>query len=262
MSVWPYCVLCERGARMNTKIYDIDEARALLPRVASIVHDLQMSRHQLDQPAFDANPSDAVLLGWFHQAMDKLDALGFHLEDLSKGTVGCYHVHEQTAWRIIWDPAVLRKIQYADLAVNARVFTVDQANAELERIRKKLDIISTYRQIAEECRGELKIHTMMSDVTGWNETIATPDYCKLQEIIQHNQLEAENLRMELLQQGFQVTDSEYGTVDFYHVRDGRLVFLCWQPDEPDVRRWHSLHSGYEGKEACCGGLECEEFGRT
>lgn len=39
-----------------------------------------------------------------------------------------------------------------------------------------------------------------------------------------------------------------GLVDFYTLRDDRLVFLCWRVDEDHITHWHDVESGYAGRQ--------------
>lgn len=41
---------------------------------------------------------------------------------------------------------------------------------------------------------------------------------------------------------------ETGLVDFYAIRDDRLVFLCWQVDEEHITHWHDVDAGYAGRQ--------------
>ena len=45
-----------------------------------------------------------------------------------------------------------------------------------------------------------------------------------------------------------VRDLERGLVDFPAVIDGREVYLCWLVDEPQVTHWHSVESGFAGRQ--------------
>ncbi|MGA7476857.1 MAG: DUF2203 domain-containing protein [Thermoplasmata archaeon] len=45
-------------------------------------------------------------------------------------------------------------------------------------------------------------------------------------------------------EGIEVKDLGTGLVDFYAMRGGELVFLCWQRGEPEVGFYHSLTGGY------------------
>ena len=44
-----------------------------------------------------------------------------------------------------------------------------------------------------------------------------------------------------------VRDLERGLVDFPAVIDGEEVYLCWLLDEPAVRHWHAVESGFAGR---------------
>ena len=40
------------------------------------------------------------------------------------------------------------------------------------------------------------------------------------------------------------TDLEMGLVDFPHLREGRVVNLCWRFGEERITHWHGLDEGY------------------
>jgi hypothetical protein len=40
---------------------------------------------------------------------------------------------------------------------------------------------------------------------------------------------------------------EAGLVDFYALRDDRLVFLCWRLGEPGISHWHELDAGFDAR---------------
>ncbi len=47
--------------------------------------------------------------------------------------------------------------------------------------------------------------------------------------------------------GCLVKDLENGLVDFYAMREGEPVFLCWQFGEPAVTHWHGVEEGFNGR---------------
>ncbi len=49
-------------------------------------------------------------------------------------------------------------------------------------------------------------------------------------------------------QGIVVKDLDRGLLDFYALRGDRLVFLCWALGENEVAHWHSLESGFAGRQ--------------
>jgi hypothetical protein len=44
-----------------------------------------------------------------------------------------------------------------------------------------------------------------------------------------------------------VKDVNSGLIDFPSIRDGEVVFLCWQYGEDEVEYWHELESGFQGR---------------
>ena len=40
---------------------------------------------------------------------------------------------------------------------------------------------------------------------------------------------------------------EAGLVDFYGLRDDRLVYLCWRLGEERITHWHDLDAGVDGR---------------
>ncbi|MCP9440307.1 MAG: DUF2203 domain-containing protein [Nitrospira sp.] len=47
--------------------------------------------------------------------------------------------------------------------------------------------------------------------------------------------------------GVVVKDIDLGLCDFPHVRDGRVVYLCWKLGEKEIRWWHELTTGYKDR---------------
>jgi hypothetical protein len=39
-----------------------------------------------------------------------------------------------------------------------------------------------------------------------------------------------------------------GLVDFYTLRDDRLVFLCWRLGEPRITHWHEVDAGFADRQ--------------
>ncbi len=59
--------------------------------------------------------------------------------------------------------------------------------------------------------------------------------------------EIESCLDELEQVGCHFKGFEDGLVDFPSLRDGRVVYLCWQHGEADVSHWHEVDDGFPGR---------------
>jgi hypothetical protein len=50
------------------------------------------------------------------------------------------------------------------------------------------------------------------------------------------------------ERGALVKDLERGLLDFYALSGDRLIFLCWQVDEPEISHWHTLEGGFSSRQ--------------
>ena len=51
----------------------------------------------------------------------------------------------------------------------------------------------------------------------------------------------------LLELGAIPKDLSIGLVDFYGLKNGREIFLCWKAGEPCVEHWHEVDSGFKDR---------------
>lgn len=51
----------------------------------------------------------------------------------------------------------------------------------------------------------------------------------------------------LTELGVECKGIEQGLFDFRSEREGRIVYLCWQLDEPDITWWHDLDTGFASR---------------
>jgi len=47
--------------------------------------------------------------------------------------------------------------------------------------------------------------------------------------------------------GIIIKDLDVGLCDFPHMKDGRVVYLCWKLGEDEVSWWHEIESGFSGR---------------
>lgn len=47
--------------------------------------------------------------------------------------------------------------------------------------------------------------------------------------------------------GVELKDPAKGLIDFYHDRDGEVVYLCFMLGEPDIQYWHTLSGGFAAR---------------
>ena len=116
-----------------------------------------------------------------------------------------------------------------------RLFSIADADAELEELRARLPSLREARQRLIET-GERITSAVQIDGGG----IEGSDWFRAQE----------KLKRELLwlaDRGILLRDPDTGLVDFPAERDGERVFLCWRLGEERVGWYHSERSGFSSR---------------
>lgn len=125
----------------------------------------------------------------------------------------------------------------------AKQFTVEQANRTLPLVRRIVeDIVSQYRRWQDRVRE--------FEVVSASSTADRPD-ARAEELQREAQLlaaEIEGFVGELTRLGVEFKGYDLGLVDFPAEVDGAPAYLCWRLGEPSVQFWHSVESGYAGRQ--------------
>jgi hypothetical protein len=120
-----------------------------------------------------------------------------------------------------------------------RLFTVEEANALLPRLREILDDVAIHRDALRERAPHME--PILRAAIGNGGGKAGSEYG----------VEAYNLYLaieRIRSLGVVLKDLDMGLLDFPHEREGRVVFLCWHLPEERVEYWHDLDAGYAGRQ--------------
>ena len=125
-------------------------------------------------------------------------------------------------------------------AASTRYFTWEEANRTLPLVRRIVD-----------------------DILASHEALQPPleRFRRLVEASREAGAEARALRAELDERakrlnafvdelsevGCHFKGFDEGLVDFYSLRDGRPVLLCWRAGEPEIGHWHDIETGFAGR---------------
>ena len=127
-----------------------------------------------------------------------------------------------------------------------RLYTLAEARAVLPRVIPLLEHLS--RRIAQLQTLEKHVFEERqmtrsnghSHHDGFEAQPARPPAEAMQEQIQA-------LAGQLAEMGIEIKDPIRGLIDFYSVRDGETVFLCFLMGERDISFWHTLDGGFAGR---------------
>ncbi len=131
-----------------------------------------------------------------------------------------------------------------------KTFTVDEANTLLPHVKPLIERLQgLQRSIAQTSQ---QLDERVRKVSAGN---GYPIPSLQQEI---KDLTAQQLR--LLEQfqsalkgleelGCWLKDLNAGLIDFYGLRDGELILLCWKLGEDRIRFWHTPEAGFAGRQS-------------
>lgn len=124
-----------------------------------------------------------------------------------------------------------------------RIFSLDEAEQALPLVRHiATDIRAAYRLWQDAVtRYELEAAGATADA-GETEVLGS-----LREAVGVQAERVAGLVDELQELGVELKDFEQGLVDFYALREDRLVYLCWRLGEEHITHWHEVDAGFAGR---------------
>jgi hypothetical protein len=122
-------------------------------------------------------------------------------------------------------------------------YSVAEANALLPEITDLLRNLQQQVATLARIEAEIKEHRKLVQGNGHG---AEGDQLRAQAHKLQGELRAKLERLHDLD--IELKDLQMGLIDFYHEREGRLVYLCWRLGEPEVLFWHDLDTGFAGRQ--------------
>jgi hypothetical protein len=128
-----------------------------------------------------------------------------------------------------------------------RLFTVEEANELLPRIRRILSQLQEGRQKLLEAQQGLA-ERFHGGPRANGHAAPNSEMARLMTASENAQSQISAAVAGIQELGGELKDPERGMVDFRSERDGRVVYLCWLMEEPSVMYWHELDGGYRGRQ--------------
>lgn len=127
-----------------------------------------------------------------------------------------------------------------------RLFTVEEANATLPLVRAICSDLSKLSREVVERRERLSFLLAGRDVD--REDIYREELKQIEEELESDNQRLEEYVQELKDLGVEPKNGVDGLVDFPSLMDGRVVYLCWKLDEPELLFWHEIEAGFRGRQ--------------
>lgn len=113
-----------------------------------------------------------------------------------------------------------------------RHFTVEEANSLVPKLAAHLKEILELNALLEEKGMGIYVHRFFGGSGNGNRP-HLPEFDRLMELVEN-----------ITREGCLIKDINVGLIDFPHLREGEEVYLCWRMDEPEVRFWHPINTGF------------------
>lgn len=126
--------------------------------------------------------------------------------------------------------------------IQIKVFTFQEASAlipELSGLVSKLRFLKDKASKKEAEIDALEIVSQADAGTGVSPAVN-------REIEGLNALVSEFNRVvdDIHEKGCFLKDGDLGLIDFYTLREGKIVYLCWKYGEDEIGYWHEIGEGY------------------
>ena len=120
-----------------------------------------------------------------------------------------------------------------------KYYTVEEANAILRKIHPIIEHMAGSVQEVQELAEEVRPMFENAELNGGHPKGShfVLEFQRLQKNIEAIQIH-----------GCVIKDPSTGLLDFPSMRDGREVELCWRLGEDDIRYWHEVDAGYQGRQ--------------
>jgi hypothetical protein len=125
-----------------------------------------------------------------------------------------------------------------------RIFTLEEAERTLPLLRRILTDLKAEYRIWQDALGEFELLSGGARAdTAETEALASAKRAVTDSADRITGFLGEIEAIGCLFKGF-----DAGLVDFYTLRDDRLVLLCWRVDEEHITHWHDVEAGYAGRQ--------------
>lgn len=127
-----------------------------------------------------------------------------------------------------------------------KYFTVDEANRTLPLVKAIVGDIVRQFQTVTELRQRLSM--VLTEHRRPSSDPYSEELAQTQLELESGEEQLQKFIDELKRLGVELKSPD-GLCDFYSIRDGREIYLCWRLGEPEVAHWHELDAGVAGRQA-------------
>jgi hypothetical protein len=130
--------------------------------------------------------------------------------------------------------------------VSERHFSPEEVEALIPRLTDIVDRLRDAHAVVEETRARLQAEQQRLAMAGGG-VLDQARWRADRETLDASVKRAQSAVAEINALGGVPKGVEEGLVDFPHLRDGRVVNLCWKYGETRIAWWHGMDEGYASR---------------
>jgi hypothetical protein len=128
-----------------------------------------------------------------------------------------------------------------------KTFTLEEAQSLLPLVDSLLTRAIQSKEAAEQIESELSILTRRIHLAGGMTVDIAKVAAQRASLEQHLERARETIA-EIDTIGVQIKDLDAGLLDFPCRVEDEIVLLCWKAGEPAIEHWHTVESGFQGRQ--------------
>lgn len=130
-----------------------------------------------------------------------------------------------------------------------KIVTLEEAQALLSTVKPLVEQLQGLQRSIVQTNQQLNDLVGKLSVGNGYPIVTLKEQAKNVTAHQLDLLEAFQSALKRLEEtGCLLKDVSAGLVDFYSMREGEPVFLCWKLGEERIRFWHTVDSGYDSRQ--------------
>ena len=126
-----------------------------------------------------------------------------------------------------------------------RIFTLEEAQSLLPELRALFGRFEQAREIATDQATMLE--ALEHRRSGGNKLEFARSLREHREQLGEQVERMREVVRSVQAMGVEIKHLDPALIDFPSLRDGRIVYLCWQEGEEAIRYWHDIEAGFAGR---------------
>lgn len=133
--------------------------------------------------------------------------------------------------------------------MKTKLYTLEEANLSLPQIEALLNTLGDIKLQINKHQAEIDVLELIQEGSGIRRVKPGSAYFekKLEEMQSLFDRFKQNIH-QFAELGCELKDLDRGLIDFYSLKEDRLIYLCWKKGEKKISHWHEIETGFAGRQ--------------